>query len=60
MKILTGRDQFGNPEKWQEIIKEEYMQNKNDIDNYIRCVDQDTGKVGFYKKLMEGNNSGNS
>ena len=60
MKILTGRDQEGNPEEWQEITKEEYIQNKSDIDNYMYCFEMDSGIAGFYKKLTEGNDNGNS
>jgi hypothetical protein len=54
-RILTGRDRESNPEKWIEITKEEYIQNKSDIDNYMYCFEMDSGIAGFYKKSTEVN-----
>jgi len=36
--------------KWIEIFKEEYESNYHDKINYMHCFEQDTGKIGYYKR----------
>jgi len=39
-----------NGSKWIEILKEEYESNYHDKINYVHCFEQDTGKIGYYKR----------
>jgi len=47
MKILTDAM---DGSKWIEISKEEYESNYHDKINYMHCFEQDTGKIGYYKR----------
>jgi len=47
MKILTDAM---DGSKWMEIFKEEYESNYHDKINYMHCYEQDTGKIGYYRK----------
>jgi len=49
IKILT--DAMDSSE-WLEISKEEYENHYTDKINYMHCFEQDTGKVGYYKREL--------
>ena len=36
--------------KWLEVSKEEYESNYTDKINYMHSFEQDTGKIGYYKR----------
>ena len=36
--------------KWLEISKKEYDQNYTDRINFMHCFNQDSGKIGYYRK----------
>lgn len=46
MNILQGI----NGSHWIEITKEEYELNKDNIENYCLCFDQDTNKGRYFKR----------
>jgi len=35
---------------WAEVSKEEYENNYTDKINFMYCFDQDTSKIGYYRK----------
>jgi len=47
MKILTDAM---DGSKWLEISEEEYEMNYTDKINFMCCFEQDTGKIGYYKR----------
>jgi len=47
MKILTDAM---DKSKWLEISKEEYDQSYTDKINFMYSFEQDTGKIGYYKR----------
>jgi len=44
-----------NRSKWIEILKEEYESNYHDKINYVHCFEQDTSKIGYYRKEVMDN-----
>ena len=49
IKILTDAM---DKSKWLEISKEEYKLNYTDKINFMYSFEQDTGKIGYYKREL--------